>query len=50
MDPLSHKDLAGKPRLEQIETLRQEFLRQQIRKVKLGAFDVGWSRISTCAA
>jgi glutamine synthetase len=37
---MDHKELSGKLRAEQIEALRQEFQRAQIKKVKLGAFDV----------
>jgi glutamine synthetase len=37
---MEQKDLSGKARSDQIEQLRQEFARAQIRKVKLGAFDI----------
>ena len=37
---MDHKELSGRPRIEQIETLRQEFQRSQIKKVKLGGFDI----------
>ena len=37
---MDHKELSGKPRQEQIEALRGEFQRSQIRTVKLGGFDL----------
>jgi len=37
---MDHKELIGKPRAQQIEMLRREFQRAQLRKVKLGAFDI----------
>ena len=37
---MEHKDFSGKPRQEQIEALRSEFQRSQIKKVKLGGFDL----------